>query len=399
MSSQYIVRPSATSQRFNCSGSFILERDAPKEEESEYAAEGTMAHDYCAKVLELYFAGKEEHIYKLIDSIPVGDDNEFIDMSFHVHNYYRLVRAIEAKVGGFDDVWIEQTVAFNEYLGGTADFSATYDNGTKLLVLDLKYGQGVSVVAEDNTQLMSYLLCVKRTRKLDSLAGATMIIYQPRARDGHRPIRDWTVTAEEIDSFEKHFEERVSHCKDVYYGDAPPVYSAGDHCFWCRAKPFCKEFKEDIKRKGVIALEKSDLNLPSPDKLTPAQIRDVMFVKDRILEFYRSLEPYVLSRMEQGEKFDGLKIVTGKSNRIWSKEPEEVAEELTMLGIKNPWQKPKPKLITIGEVEKLIGKNKLGHITRKPPGKPKVVRDDDPRAEVHTDNPLDMLDDVDCEEF
>lgn len=396
--SKYIVRPSAASQRLNCPGSLILEREAPPEAESSYASEGTLAHGYGSQVLEAYYEGANRRIAKIIDNIPSEYEGaDITDMPGHVSNYLNLVKAVEARVEGFDQVWIEKQVKFNVYMGGTSDFSATYEDKSKLFILDLKYGQGVSVYAEDNMQLTAYVLSVIRSNKLTDIKTVTMIIYQPRARDGAGSVRHWTIDAEKVALEMDRFEKGVEICRQVYYKEIEPMYKAGDHCLWCRAKPFCKAFKDHIAEQGIIALDSHDNNLPSPDKLTKEQIAGAMAVKGRIMEFYRAVEPYVIDQIEKGEKFPGVKVIAGKTNRRWLGETDAVARELRSMGVEEP-VKITEKLIGIGAVEKIIGKRKLGNLTVKPPGKPKLVREEDARAEIHLDNPLDMLDTIEVEE-
>jgi hypothetical protein len=76
----------------------------------------------------------------------------------------------------------------------------------------------------------------------------------------------------------------------------------------------------------------------------------------------------------------GYKIVEGKSNRAWTDEAQ-AAELLASLGL-DPDEFAPRSLVSIAAAEKLLPAAKriaLTTLTTKPPGKPTLARDDDPR--------------------
>ena len=77
--------------------------------------------------------------------------------------------------------------------------------------------------------------------------------------------------------------------------------------------------------------------------------------------------------LPNGEKFEGFKVVEGRSNRKWNDTAEEKLEEELA---DKAWTH---KLIGIGEAEKLLKKEIVNELTYKSPGKLTLVPESDKR--------------------
>jgi len=266
-----LIRCSESSIRINCPGSTYLSTTMPPKEDTEFTREGTIAHDWAAKAL-------------LTPQELVNCEDK--EMREHALNYAAFIRKIEKKVGGFEEFWVEQKVRYSNYLLGTADFAAIYHDKKRLFLADLKYGQGVGVLAEENFQLIAYMLCVIEHHKLQKLERATMCIYQPRARDGEGDIRHWTIFAKDIEEWRDRFDAGIAECVAISEGIKDPWYQAGSHCFWCVAKPVCKAFADNITKEsmGLIApIEENKLPiLPDPARLSKDQIAKLLAIEPRV---------------------------------------------------------------------------------------------------------------------
>jgi len=380
-----LIRCSEAAIRINCAGSVYLSQTVPAKEDTEFTREGTIFHDWAAKTVL--------HGPEILKDCP---DKEMI---FHAANYGAFVKKLDKKVGGFDEAWVEQKVHYNKYMFGTADFCALYANRSRLILLDAKYGSGVGVLATENFQLIAYLLCVIAHHKLQNLEKATMIIYQPRARDGEGNVRHWTIYGQDIDEWQDRFDLGIHDCVEVAEGRAVPTYNAGSHCFWCVAKPVCKAFSDNVREEsmGLIApLPEASLPaLPDPNRLTLDQISKLLAIEPRVKELYKSLKPFASSMIMQGNNIPGFKMVEGKSNRKWIADEKKVEVTLKALGATDIWKK---KLVGLGEIEKQIGKGKINSITVKPPGKPTLAAEEDKRPAIVFDKGADLLDALDTEE-
>jgi hypothetical protein len=114
------------------------------DESSVFAAEGTKAHELAEKAL----------VAKVNASDVAGDYPA--EMRDYVQMYLDYVRGVAV---GARDVLIEQRLDISKWVPecfGTAD--AVVIHGETIHVIDLKYGKGLRVDAEKNSQLMLYAL-------------------------------------------------------------------------------------------------------------------------------------------------------------------------------------------------------------------------------------------------
>ena len=89
------------------------------------------------------------------------------------------------------------------------------------------------------------------------------------------------------------------------------------------------------------------------------------------------------SSRRSGTRYEGFKIVEGRSNRKYTDE-EEVAKAVLDAGY-DPYEK---KLLGITAMSTLLGKKQfeeiLGGLVYKPPGKPALVPESDKRPEMNS---------------
>ena len=101
-----------------------------------------------------------------------------------------------------------------------------------------------------------------------------------------------------------------------------------------------------------------------------------------IKKWIEEIWDYATSEALKGKQWNGFKVVEGKSNRKYVDE-EKVAEACSKAGYKDIYVK---KLITITEMEKLMGKKEfaqiLGSLVEKPAGKPTLVDESDKRPAI-----------------
>jgi len=117
--------------------------------------------------------------------------------------------------------------------------------------LDWKFGDGVTVEAEENPQPMFYSAAARRTPGLEwwheGAESLELVIIQPPH------IRRWTTTFARIDKFEKDLVRAVKVAKKP---DAP--LASGDWCRWCAAKPVCPVMTGALDRVVNSQLEGID---------------------------------------------------------------------------------------------------------------------------------------------
>lgn len=146
------LSPSSASRWMTCPGSAAL-CDGEEDEGSEYAAEGTAAHELAERIL-LGAVGK-----LLVGQRAENGVRWTKDMLRDVMIYVTLVQDMVASTGGKLHVEVKVPIGHltgEEGANGTSDIVIETD--TEIIVCDLKFGRGVEVSAVENEQLRIYAL-------------------------------------------------------------------------------------------------------------------------------------------------------------------------------------------------------------------------------------------------
>jgi hypothetical protein len=187
-----LLSASSSDRWIHCPPSVRLE-EKYKDTESSYALEGTNAHELCEYLL-----------HKALGDHTIRDPTEDLDyydqeMQESAEGYRDAVMEIyeDMKKKGMDPaVFIEQQVDFSRYVPegfGTSDCLLIGDD--TMVVVDFKYGKGVEVHAEHNSQLSCYALGAYLTfSSLYDIQNIMILIYQPRIGNYSK----WELTTKEL---------------------------------------------------------------------------------------------------------------------------------------------------------------------------------------------------------
>lgn len=355
-SEHHILSPSSADRWMTCAASAKESlRFLGEDTTSEAAEEGRIAHDFA-----------EKRLLKKIRPSTVKKHDE--EMSFHVEDYVAYCKALAGK----NKYWVEQRLDIGEYITGckgTSDF-ITYDaEGMIVDIVDLKYGKGVKVYVNRNRQAMLYGLGVLAAfrKKGMKIRKIRLHIYQPRLGN----IDVWECSVEELEEFGEEVKVAVQACISPN-----PQYSPSEKgCMWCPAQSTCPSLYEH-----TVALFRDDFDPIPLDELTDDQIKLLLDNKSLIEKYLRSVEAHIFNRVERGDHFPGYKMVSGRSQRRWKTGAEDRLQEV--LGD----SAFTTKLKNITELEKALGKQRFAEmdLTDKPPGKPTMVADTDPRPAITT---------------
>ena len=184
MAKHALLSASGAHRWLECTPSALLELQFPQTT-SEYAEEGTAAHELC-ELTARYFLGEvsEMDFENRRDELAKGPYYN-AEMQECANDYARFIaEKTKAAQESCEDAFteLEVRVDFSKYVKdgfGTGDCLIVAD---KLLhIIDLKYGQGVLVNAEENPQMMLYALGALRIFDcLYDIETVSMTIYQPR---------------------------------------------------------------------------------------------------------------------------------------------------------------------------------------------------------------------------
>lgn len=343
---------------------------------SEYAREGTLAHEL-AELMIKYNSGqiKKAGFNKKLKAIK--DDELFgNDMLDYIESYANQVWELfnEAKATCKDAVIMtEQRVDFGAYVPGgfgTCDVVIIADD--VLHVIDLKYGKGVEVFAENNPQLRLYGLGAADTFDcLYDFEKVKMTIIQPRLGN----VSSETMPVNFLRDWGRYTVRPLAEKAAKGEGE----FKAGDHCRFCKARQTCRA-------RAEANMELAKMEFADPELLTDEEIGEVLRAADQLTAWAKDIAEYALTEaINHDKKWDGWKLVEGRSVRKY-KDEVKVAEELVKAGFDEAVIYEK-KLYGITAMEKLLGKKKFGEVLKdlidKPAGKPTLVPESDKRPEIN----------------
>lgn len=369
-----LLSASSSHRWLQCPPCAKLELEFPNRT-SQYAEEGTLAHELGEISLkkELGIITEKQYSDRLKKIVANGMYSK--DMTDYVARYIEtcMERYNTAKAKTPDaEAMVEQHLDFSKWVPdgfGTGDF-VTVADGT-MEICDLKYGKGVPVSADHNPQMMLYALgAISAFEFLYDIKNVRMTIIQPRLDS----ISTYEVTTEELMYWAEFTVKPVAKLAIEGKGE----FKAGEHCGFCRAKSVCKE-------RAKKNMELAQYEFRSTDTLSENDIADILKKIDELVKWAKDVKEYALDQALQGVKYDGFKVVEGRSSRKYSDEPS-IIETLKANGYKDIF-KPQ-ELLTLTNMEKLVGKKKLneliGQYIVKPAGAPTLAPADDKRPEYNT---------------
>lgn len=358
-----IYSASGAHRWMNCPPSAQLEQQFPNET-SSYAEEGTAAHDLAEHKLKKALKMRSK---KPTSPYHSDEMDEMTDL--YVEYCLELIERSKENCSDLQ-ILIEQKLDFSDYVPegfGTGDL-VVVGNGT-LHVVDLKYGRGVIVSAEKNPQMMLYALgALSLFDMLYDIEKVSMAIVQPRVDN----FSTWEITVEEL---LKWAEDELKP-KALLASTGGGEFCAGDHCRFCRAKNQCRA-------RAVKNLELLKYEFQDPALLTDEEIAEIIGLADELAKWAGDIYTYATAlAINEGREWDGFKLVEGRTRRKYTDETA-VAETAKEAGYTDIF---KQSLITITEMEKLMGKKKfndiLGNLVEKPKGKLTLVPETDKRQAV-----------------
>ena len=344
--------------------------------ESSAAAEGTAAHALAEHKLRRALKMRSK---KPISPFDCDEMDEYTD----AYVDFVLEQLELAKQSCSDPlVLIEQHLDFSKYVPdgfGTGDCILISDKA--LHIIDLKYGMGILVNAERNSQMMLYSLgALEIYDSLYDIDEVSMTVFQPR-RDN---VSTWTIPVDELRDWAEN--ELKLKAELAFKGEGE--YCPGDWCTFCRAAVKCRARAEE-----KLKLAQSEFRLPP--LLSDAEIEDVLGKLNDITKWANDLLAYATdAAVNHGKQWSGYKVVAGRSVRKF-KDEDTVAEVAKANGYKDIYRQ---SLITLTEFEKLMGKAKfnevLGGLVYKPPGKPTLVSVSDKRPAINVSSTINEFNEI-----
>jgi hypothetical protein len=373
---QHALLSASSSQRWlNCTPSARLEEHF-ENTSSIFAEEGTAAHALAEYKLKKYLGTNTEK--------PVSEfDGE--ELEYYTDMYLDFaIEVIEKAKENCNDpiILIEQKLDYSCFVPegfGTGDLVVVADN--TLDIVDLKYGRGVVVMANDNPQMKLYALgALVLFDFLYDIDNIRMTICQPRLEN----ISTFEMSKEEL----LNWAEKELKPKAELAINGEGEFIPGEHCRFCKARYTCRARADEL-----MSLAKHDFKLPA--MLTEEEIAEVLNLSQRISQWADDVYAYATEKaINEGIQWKGFKLVEGRSNRKYINE-EEVIKTCMENGITDIY---KQSLKGISEMEKLMGKKMFSELIstliEKPKGKITLVPESDKRQEVKNTAEIDFKEEI-----
>lgn len=359
-----LISPSGLARVLACTPSAREEEKYKGEDGSTaYSDEGTFDHALTEKkfrqMLGLPYVELEPSIWDTSEAELVTD----VAVSY-VNDVYEKNKKIDWKT----EVFIEQKVDLTKYIPdswGSADVIIIREG--KLIVCDYKFGN--LFVSSDSPQLRAYALgAYEFLKDKYHIRTVEMHIVQPKLNNFH-------VTRTTIKKLQKWAKTTLTPLTLVAFNGEGEFKPSLETCRYCKARFHCKARLEANLKLVDETKPVNSLTFEEIEKILP-RVADIKKWAEEILDYATSLS------LDKGRKWEGFKLIEGRSNRKFSNE-SEVVKIATANGFTDIYKK---SLLSVNDMEKLMGKKLfyqlLNHLVEKPAGKPTLVVDTDPRPAI-----------------
>lgn len=372
--SHALLSASGSKKWLACTPSVRLEEQFP-ETISVYAEEGTLAHEICELKVRKQFV-EPMGPRKFNNRLKKFKEHELYndEMLRHTDTYLDYISGIAHGYNSPPYVAVEKKVSYDDYAPegfGTVD--CILIAGSDLHIIDFKYGKGIPVSAEYNTQMMLYALGTYTEYSfLYPIEKVKMSVVQPRLDN----MSEFELTLGELLSWG---ESIIPIALKAFNGQGEFV--SGEHCRFCKAKSVCR-----ARANNNTALE--DFKMQVPPILSNDEVGDLIKRGKHLAKWVSDLEDYALSELLKGEEVAGWKAVHGRATRKFT-DIDKAFEIVKQNGTPESLLYER-KPLTLTALESLIGKKDftalLGDYVQMPPGKPTLADISDKREPIRRDS-------------
>ena len=388
-----IFSASGSAMSLGCSGSLIPNILAEDQSGIE-AAEGTVAH----MVGETWLRANKKPRHLLNTTQIVKAKPQPFEILITHEMFDQVQRYVDWCWSLEGTHYVEQRVDYSQitpisHQGGTLDHAACWYQ--HLVITDLKYGKGVQVFAEQNSQLMLYALgFFYEWDWLYDFQFIKLRVAQPRLDH----FDEFDITREELLAFAEFARGRWVLSWQI---DAPRT-PGEKQCQWCKVKASCAAFAtfQDFILAGTVmdltkpisnddiaaTVEEIDWMVPfrrfkPMAQLDTTQMSVLYQYKGMMDSYWKSLDMELKKRAAKGDLGPLQKIVEGRSKRRYKDDDKAIryfVEELEL---------PRSEIVSEvppspAQMEKILRKHgysrpeladTLAPVVFKPPGKPSLV--------------------------
>lgn len=350
-----LLSASSSSRWLKCPPSAMAAELYPATD-TEYTREGTKAHE----VAEAIASGRELDV--------TADPEITTEMVRCAQGYADYIQELITDPDAV--VLLEQRLDFSPWVpGGFGTGDGIILQRTRLDVVDYKYGAGVAVSAEGNSQMRFYGLgALNDFGDIYGIEEIAMHIYQPRMNN----VSVEVLRADDLRAWGEEIKPTAALA-----AEGKGEFCSGEHCRFCPHAGGCPKLASDCLK--VVNAHGGRAEVPT---LAPWMVADVLRQEPMVSAWLKAVKERALADLLKGEEIPGYKVVAGRGSREW-KEVSEVVSVLSGAGLPEEDYLTQPELLSPAKLEKSIGKKKVSELVGKlvvsVPGSPTIAPESDKR--------------------
>lgn len=277
---------------------------------TEYADEGTLAHELAAQWLST----------GVVPSFP--SEEMRVAVSQYVQTCLKYIQVTQLNLGA--TYGVEYQFKLSADIFGTIDFWAYWPWLQRLIVIDFKYGAGLYVPVQDNSQGQYYATALRLALGLP-VAYVEIGIMQPRCMVGTEipPFRTIEYPVAHLVAFYERMQRGIEATKSPF---APLV--TGPHCAktFCPAAAICPQMQAEGKQALAVN------TVPAKGQAyDPRELAYWLTKRAALKRFVRSLDEFAYAELRAGRTIPGFKLVEKRAQRKYQ-DSSVMANTFAMFG-------------------------------------------------------------------
>lgn len=362
MSTHAKYSPSQLSRILSCPASASAPKDSSS---SSYAEEGTMLHEVVERGLFSHSKGESWALELKKHSLTP-------DQYSAVEECILYALDLMTELGEYT-MWLEKRVYAYDDCDGTADLILFNDK--EVHVIDWKFGAGIEVSAYENIQLMTYGVGALRELGKEGNYHLPVMIHvvQPR-------LNNFDTYCTSAGNLERWLQHTLIPGIELAKSPDAPYHPSVEACRWCPIKSNCTS-RVTMAFKHAEDVFEEYAKMP---EIPAEKIAELITKAEEVEACIKDLKLHATKLLLDGKEVPGLKMVRGRSNRVWV-DVEAAGEFLS--SILDPEEMFTMKMVSPAQAEKLLDRDlrkddSFLSLIDKPEGKATLVPESDKRQAI-----------------
>lgn len=361
--------PSASSRWLSCTASLSIDVSHLKRSTSYAAEMGTALHECGEQLLQNSFTPAKA-VGRMFNGIKITKEH-VKDVLIPYIDFVKTECKNEPDIESVIFFTESKSVLVPDQCWGTADVVIVliHTDGTATIkIIDLKTGSGFKVSPIDNSQLMIYAAGIYRDLEL------VYDIREVQAGICQPPFDVYAMRTIPQSELNKFAVETINTIEDIRAG-VVEYDPSENNCRWCPAAGLCPRLTDAANKAAAVDFKK----LP---KSSAKSLAENMAMVPLVLKWAKAVQEEASSRLLDGKKVKGYKVVRGRNSRAWKFKQDTLEKRLSEMKIPKTWWNAQ-KFLSPPQMEALLkekGKDiDISKLVKIVPGNPTVASENDNR--------------------